>query len=1242
MKTKLLLLFCLGLIWQGNAQSTINITTSGGNYASEKWVNITTLVDGEGTQVWGQGNGTYGDGAGLIDTDITIAPGTYFVNCYDIYSDGWDGTLISVSAYTIILGNNGRVSPSDAATMDTDGTWETPEVEIEASFQIIVPVAPTCLPVSAINVSTITATSANINWTNPTTSVDFNWEIQPQGTTQGTAGAISGTGASTGVTAGGLTETTDYDVFVQTNCGGSDLSGWAGPISFSTPCAIITPDYNEDFTTYLNPCWSESKGLLSATTTVMTSTSSNWISDGFANGGTSGAAKINIYGTGRKERLISPSIDLGTSANLQLEFDIALTDYGNANATVFGADDTLAIVISTDNGTTWNTTNILQYWTAGSEPSNIGDNIVIDLSTYTGVVQFGFYAASSVSNEDNDLSIDNFWVRTPPACANPSALNVSNISDSDVVLNWTNSITGAAVDYNWEIQPQGIAQGTAGSISGTGATTGVIAGGLTETTDYDVFIQTNCAGPLSTWFGPVSFTTICSVITPDYNEDFTTYLNQCWSESKGLLSATNTVMTSTSSNWISDGFANIGTSGAAKINIYGTGRAEWLISPSIDLGTSANLQLEFDIALTAYGNTNATVFGTDDTLAIIISTDNGVTWNTTNILQSWTAGSEPSNTGDNIVIDLSTYTGVVQFGFYAASSVSNEDNDLSIDNFWVRTPPACSVPTALSVSNTTTTSTDINWTNSVTGSALDYNWEIQPVGVAQGTAGSISGTGASTGVTAGGLTAFTNYDVFIQTNCGGDNSLWVGPVSFKTLGDCSSNGTFDYTNNSSLNSSVNGFVAGTPDDHISLDFTTGTTETNYDDWFINDAADGSGNTIATGDGSIVGIYTSTTGEISFYVESDGVTTGDQFTFTTSCFTPVLVTSINVQGQGGVSTITTNAGTLQMEATILPINATDSTYTWSVANGTGAATIDATGILTASANGDVTVTATANDASGLTGTAVITISNQAVILVTQITVQGQGGVSTISTNAGTLQMEATVLPTNATDGTYTWSVTNGTGAATIDVNGLLTASSDGDVTVTATANDASGLTGDTVITISNQDALVTSITVQGQGGVSTITLDDGTLQREATVLPANVTDGTYTWSLANGTGQATIDATGLLTATHNGDVIVTATANDASGVTGTVLITITNQTSVGVDENGNLSISIFPNPTQHFVNIITAATIKTINVYNIDGKLVLTDNAENNILNIKDLANGSYLIVINTTDGLNHTSRIVKQ
>ena len=272
---------------------------------------------------------------------------------------------------------------------------------------------------------------------------------------------------------------------------------------------------------------------------------------------------------------------------------------------------------------------------------------------------------------------------------------------------------------------------------------------------------------------------------------------------------------------------------------------------------------------------------------------------------------------------------------------------------------------------------------------------------------------------------------------------------------------------------------------------------------------------------------------------------------------VLVSSIVVTGTGGATVITTNGGTLQMLANVLPVNATNPTYTWSVTPGTGTATISPTGLLTAVTNGIVTVVATANDASGVTGTLNITISNQ-IVLVTNITVTGFGGATTISTYAGTLQMSAAILPITATDQTVTWSVINGTGQGTIDPAGLLTAVADGIVTVKATANDGSGVFGTLDITLSNQTILVTSILVTGDLGATTISTPGGTLQMSAAVLPVNATNSTYTWSVTNGTGQGTINVAGLLTAVTDGIVTVKATANDGSGVFGTLDITITNQ------------------------------------------------------------------------------------
>ena len=108
-----------------------------------------------------------------------------------------------------------------------------------------------------------------------------------------------------------------------------------------------------------------------------------------------------------------------------------------------------------------------------------------------------------------------------------------------------------------------------------------------------------------------------------------------------------------------------------------------------------------------------------------------------------------------------------------------------------------------------------------------------------------------------------------------------------------------------------------------------------------------------------------------------------------------------------------------------------------------------------------------------------------IAVTSIAVSGNANTSTIETMDGTLQMTVIVLPTNATDDSIVWSVLDGTGTATISSTGLLTALTDGTVTVKATSVSNSSINGSKVITITNQtvedtsmNATLTNLTVNG--------------------------------------------------------------------------------------------------------------------------------------------------------------------
>jgi uncharacterized protein YjdB len=81
---------------------------------------------------------------------------------------------------------------------------------------------------------------------------------------------------------------------------------------------------------------------------------------------------------------------------------------------------------------------------------------------------------------------------------------------------------------------------------------------------------------------------------------------------------------------------------------------------------------------------------------------------------------------------------------------------------------------------------------------------------------------------------------------------------------------------------------------------------------------------------------------------------------------------------------------------------------------------------------------------------------------------------ISTNGGTYQVNAAILPADATDKSLTWTISNGMGKANISSTGLVTAVDNGTVTVKATAMDGSGVSGTLDIIITNQKILITSI------------------------------------------------------------------------------------------------------------------------------------------------------------------------
>ena len=630
-----------------------------------------------------------------------------------------------------------------------------------------------CPDPSTLTAAAITATSADLGWTESGTAGAWDLYVVPAGDPAPTA---TSTPTDAGVTAvlynkTGLTAGTAYDFYVRADCGGGDLSAWVGPFAFSTTCpANFTPNYSEDFTVFVPNCWEEADGG-DATTGPTTPGFSDWTFEEFLNTGTNQSVNINIYSTGDQSWLISPQIDL-TGGVYELTYMVAVTDFNNSNPEIMGSDDQVQVLITTDNGGTW---AILNTHNQANSPSETGTLEIIDLSGYPNMVQLAFWATNGSVNDpvDYDFFIDDFVIHTKPACPQPNILTTANITDTTADLGWT--YNGTATMWDIEIVTAGTT--STGTPTNAGVSNPFNATGLAPATNYEFYVRADCTGgDLSAWTGPFVFTTLCPTnFTPDYSEDFAVFVPNCWEVADGG-DVTTGPTTPGSSDWTFEEFLNTGTNRSANINIYNTGDQSWLISPQIDL-TGGAYELTYMVGVTDYASTNPETMGSDDQVQVLITTDNGVTWT---ILNTYNQANSPSETGTLETIDLSGYPSMAQLAFWATNGSVDDpvDYDFFIDDFAVTSaaPAVCFDPSAVIPSNITVNSVDLDWSENGTATAWDI--EIGPQGFAP--TGTPTHDNVAKPYTVTGLSALTIYDVYLRADCGSSTSAWVGPLTFST------------------------------------------------------------------------------------------------------------------------------------------------------------------------------------------------------------------------------------------------------------------------------------------------------------------------------------------------------------------------------------------------------------------------------------------------------------------------------
>jgi len=133
---------------------------------------------------------------------------------------------------------------------------------------------------------TYTSTSVTFSWTasTPTPSVGYQWEIRTSGAAgSGAIGLVtSGSTTSTSVTYSSLSTSTTYYIYIRSDCGSSNYSGWTSSISFTTPPLN-------------NACSSAISLTVNSSTTCTSTTSGNTLGSTQSAVGCAGTADDDVW-----------------------------------------------------------------------------------------------------------------------------------------------------------------------------------------------------------------------------------------------------------------------------------------------------------------------------------------------------------------------------------------------------------------------------------------------------------------------------------------------------------------------------------------------------------------------------------------------------------------------------------------------------------------------------------------------------------------------------------------------------------------------------------------------------------------------------------------------------------------------------------------------------------------------------------------------------------------------------------
>jgi hypothetical protein len=369
---------------------------------------------------------------------------------------------------------------------------------------------------------------------------------------------------------------------------------------------------------------------------------------------------------------------------------------------------------------------------------------------YQGIVKIGIYAGSTTANADNDIRFDNFIVRGIPNCLTPSNLVATNITTTSADISFTSDATSWNIEYmlasetDWE---------SATAVNATTSNPYSITELLPSST-YKVRVQAICGSDLSEWTSTMQFQTSCEAVNVPWTQNFdaSTSLPMCCSLVQGIPSISTTqTYSSPNSLQLSNGAWVVTPQIVEDINLL---RVKFM-ARSENIYSSGTLEIGI-----MSDPTDVTTFES----VSIISPDPSATW-----------------IEHEIMFNGTTLTGGNKYVAFRQNNTTNYW--WWVDDILVDYVPSCTSPTAVAVSNITTTSADVTITDEE-----NTSWNVEYMLSSETDWANAQTLVATTSTfTLTGLSSSSTYKIRVQASC---NSDWTTTINFST--SCDAITTFPY------------------------------------------------------------------------------------------------------------------------------------------------------------------------------------------------------------------------------------------------------------------------------------------------------------------------------------------------------------------------------------------------------------------------------------------------------------------